>query len=148
MITFLLFFRTKETIMNVIHCQRPYWKCFQAYDTYEPTECLNASDNFFPNLKYEYEEITVHKYPTRDVCPVNDDEKVAHYDSLLDKLIESKEGKKIFRIEECLKRVIECIYEENKNHKTRFSRKKMITLLCANKYLIVDLKKIFLTGII
>ena len=68
-----------ETIRNVIHSHRPYWKCFQKCDAL-PHD---------PIIRFEYDEEPLQIFPTRGAYAFVTEDMTSYYNDWLDDLIES-----------------------------------------------------------
>ncbi|XP_065224812.1 polyamine deacetylase HDAC10-like isoform X2 [Planococcus citri] len=78
-----------ETIRNVIHSHRPYWKCFQIYDTFSPSKLPLPSNCHNPTIKFEYDEEPLEVFPTRECYPIVTEDIKTYFNDWLDDLIES-----------------------------------------------------------
>lgn len=69
---------------------RNYWSCLQHLETFSVKETENASScQFLPRIEFVgYDEKPL-RYPTRDICPVQDPSVAAELDAQLDILITS-----------------------------------------------------------
>ncbi|KAK7602688.1 hypothetical protein V9T40_006662 [Parthenolecanium corni] len=79
-----------ETIRNVIYTHKPYWKCFQFYDTYIPSDLPLKPDQFVPNFPFTGSVPRPEKYETRNCYPLNSEEVVIRRTNLLNEWIKSK----------------------------------------------------------
>ncbi|XP_050554473.1 histone deacetylase 6 isoform X1 [Spodoptera frugiperda] len=67
----------KETILNCIYAQKPYWNCYNFQQTYStsgpPNVCDEAKEKHTVTVKWEGDETRPDTFATRNCYPVQDD---------------------------------------------------------------------------
>ncbi len=85
------FTSAKQTILSVMYVLRNYWYCLQYHETFsvkETESALNIRNNqFWPRIEFVGHDEKPERYPTRDICPVQDPSVAAELDAQLDVLI-------------------------------------------------------------
>ena len=84
----------KESIFSVIYVLRKLWKCFEHQETFSLEDVKDPSsvapNQFWPKIHFVGMYVRPERYPTRDICPVQDPVIARELDARLDVLIQSK----------------------------------------------------------
>uniref|UniRef100_A0A1B6DQI7 UBP-type domain-containing protein n=3 Tax=Clastoptera arizonana TaxID=38151 RepID=A0A1B6DQI7_9HEMI len=66
----------QDSILNCIFSHRDYWQCYMYQDVYTPEQKQTGDKNqHSPIIQYNHTPVTIQKYPTRNTCPIQTQDK-------------------------------------------------------------------------
>lgn len=90
-ITFICNFSAQKSILSATYVLQRYWKCLQIFESFTPeqsmTQLQEDNQHCLPTIEFYGNDEKLDKYPTRDICPVQDPKVAEILDGQLDALI-------------------------------------------------------------